>query len=150
MNKQKLILPISIIVGCIIIGFSIYDNKVSQQKSILEKKQECFKYQEKILDKLKEKEEEILEENINYIIPRNTLKIKSEIEQIFYSPVKDSCLVAYEFAEYWDYGAEDFTGLIIDDVLTGENYFISGYSFNNNDDIGLYKIEFEQAINQLK
>ncbi len=60
MNKQKLILPISIILGCIILGGFYYVTQVSQQKSI-ERQQEVKIQEERRQQEVKRQEQEAKE-----------------------------------------------------------------------------------------
>lgn len=103
MDKHKLILPVSILLGCIILGGFYYTSQISKQNSIqiqtnnllqkqqedlFNKNQDCFKYKEVLEKKLLNKESPFGE---------------TSLEQIFYSPKQNSCL-------YVEYSVESFGG----------------------------------------
>ena len=67
MNKQKLILPISIILGCIILGVFFYVSQINKQNSI--ERQQELKLQE-----IRRQNEEI-EKQENIEIESNTISI---------------------------------------------------------------------------
>jgi hypothetical protein len=120
--------------------------KIAEQKQIKNdifiKKQECIKYEEYIENKLKKNTQDYIGLMENKII------------QIFYSPIKKSCLVAYENKEHITAYDEEsgsyrktFIGLIIDDILTGENYFITGFWLGEKEDANF---DFKKEIEKLK
>ena len=116
MDKNKLVLPISILLGCIILGGFYYVNQLNKQKSIerqqqielstktgtgtdyFQKKIACEKYKDSILNKIKQynnsqKPELRDTNNSGYGEPMYSLFVESNsLKEIFYSPEVNSCL----------------------------------------------------------
>jgi len=108
MDKNKLVLPISILLGCIILGGFFYASQLSKQQSI--EKQQAVKIEEdKKADYFKKKIEcEEYAESIKKEIDESNkglfaMSIES-FKTIFYSPKDNSCLyVTHRFPENREY-----------------------------------------------
>jgi len=122
MDKNKLVLPISIILGCFVLGGFFYASQSQKQKLIekeltleavssntgiiditdnnkeFEKKVECEKYNDKIQKRIREynlsQTPEIRDSNnSDEGEPINNLYIESnELKELFYSPKVNSCI----------------------------------------------------------
>lgn len=91
MEKNKLILPISIIIGAIILGWFFYATENNKQKSIEKQAQMKIEQENKILEEQKQKEADVKnEEELN-------------------KAMLDSCIADAENA-YWNYVELNGTG----------------------------------------
>lgn len=126
-NIAGLIIIASLITGTYFIGVnnSASDNEKNASKAILNtanqpgtltqselfsKKVECEKYTKKITDDLRQDQ---------YAL--------EALYQIFYSPIKNTCLSA-KYILYPSHGTvEESETLRIDDILTGENVWVQNY-----------------------
>lgn len=117
MDKSKLIIPASIIIGFIVLGGFFYFSNLNRQlirvpvvienekddikegnnEDEFAKKMECKKYSEKIEEKIKEfnimQKPEIRDSSPNIESTINHLYIENNaLKEVFYSPKLDSCL----------------------------------------------------------
>lgn len=98
MDKNKLILPISILLGCIILGSFIYVSQVSKQQSI--EKLQHIELQAKIDSErakaVKDDEETIFSNNLKCQSLLKELQRKwNNVVGIYYSEEQNTCIVKY-------------------------------------------------------
>lgn len=144
MDKNKLILPISIVIGCIILGAFFYAAQVNKQRSI-EKQQEAEIAKDKKAEYLKRKIEceKYTEEVKKEMNPIDFSEfgisdwVPDSFELIFYSPKDNSCLyVTQRFRndgerEYFIYNVltkSKITSFIFPEQYNDYKQFILEYS----------------------
>lgn len=97
MDKNKLILPISFLLGFIILGGFLYMGQINKNTDNFQKKINCEKYKSQMLDNISQynsaQKPELRNSDNTGTNPMYGLYVESkELKQIFYSPKVDSCL----------------------------------------------------------
>ncbi|MFA5124749.1 MAG: hypothetical protein WC473_02910 [Patescibacteria group bacterium] len=124
MDKHKLILLVSIVLGCIILGVGYYyltsiNNADYQKKNyLLLQKQECQKYINEIEKKLQDKEDKVRAEDIAM---SSGVYAEYKLDKIFYSSSRNSCLYVYSFEAFKDDHSQFYKSFELIDYLTGES-----------------------------
>ncbi|MCU0680140.1 MAG: hypothetical protein MUF50_02430 [Planctomycetes bacterium] len=105
MNKQRLILPISILLGCVILGGFIYASQTNKQQSIEKQQRLDLDIKQKELQIKKESDQLKVEwDKKEYIAKRKKecydlylqeKKNWNNVKDFSYSEVRDVCLVKY-------------------------------------------------------
>lgn len=128
MDKHKLILPVSILLGCVILGGFYYKVEITKQ-ALLEKQQLIKLEADKKADYFKKKTEceKYKNEIIKNVEQNNSSKfsLRTEIlEELFYSPKENSCL--YTIVTYDDTGNREY---LVFNALT--NSKITSFQFSS-------------------
>ncbi|MCX6721104.1 MAG: hypothetical protein NT026_00660 [Candidatus Staskawiczbacteria bacterium] len=97
MEKNKLILPVVILLGFIIWGGFFYASQINKKQDNFQKKIDCEKYKSQILDKINRfnsaQKPELRNGDNTGTNPDYNLYVESdELKEIFYSPKVNSCL----------------------------------------------------------
>ena len=121
MDKHKLIFPISILLGCIILGGFFYVSQVSKQKSI-EKQQQIELQAKQIELEIKteqDKKEYIVKRKKDcYDLETSERKKFNNVDGSYYNEEKDICVIRYIDPKWdgknifgeWDEAIKDFVG----------------------------------------
>jgi hypothetical protein len=103
MEKQKLVLPICIIIGCLILGGFYYATQVQKQQSI-EKQQKIDLEAKEVERQIKveqEKKEYIVKRKAEcYDLETSERKKFNNVDGSGYNEEKDVCIVRYKTDEY--------------------------------------------------
>lgn len=99
MDKNKWILPVSILLGCVILGGFYYGSQVSKQRSV-DKQQAIKTEMEKKADYFEKKKEcEKYTDSIKADLSVGRLS-ENYFEMVFYSPKDNSCIFTYQRMGY--------------------------------------------------
>lgn len=171
MKKENLILPISVIIGCFILGGFFYLSQINKQKDVqkeneskinedFSKKMECEKYKEGILENIQKynisQKPEIRDSNNsndNNEPVNNTYIDKKELKEIFYSPKINSCLYIEDLKTSMKYNANETWGVVYEyyniiDVFTDKK--LESIKIINRGEVINFDMDIEKIMNKYK
>ena len=132
MSKDKLVLPISILVGCIILGGFLYMSQLSKQRSI-EKQQEIKLQEDRRTEEVKaeqtKKEYVAKRKNECYDIYLQEKENWTNVKDFDYSEVRDVCIVKYESKE--SAKTKEECGEMIKNISEIKSSYLGDMTWNN-------------------